>query len=69
MKGALLGRTRREAGQAVVEYMIILTITFGTILYFTRTMTRIFDTASPKMGGKIEVQLRAGAAPASLWKR
>ena len=59
----------QKSGQAVIEYVILLAITVGGMLYFIRTMTGAFDQSVPKMGGTFERQLRAGAAPASLWKK
>ena len=58
----------KESGQAVLEYMILLSITLGIVVGFAKNMTGIFDKAAPKIGGNFERQLRAGAASAKVWK-
>jgi len=62
-------RERRQSGQAIVEYMILISITMAIVVGFSRKMTQLFDQAAPKMGGAFEKQLRGGAAPARLWKK
>lgn len=57
-----------ESGQAVLEYIILLSITMGIVVAFAKNMTSIFDQGAPKIGGKFEKQIRAGAAPAGLWR-
>jgi hypothetical protein len=62
-----LQKKPKQAGQAVLEYVMLLGITVGTMLYFVRTMNKTFDKTVPKWGGRLERQLRAGAAPAKVW--
>ncbi|MBU6155016.1 MAG: hypothetical protein KGP28_11995 [Bdellovibrionales bacterium] len=63
-----MSKRSKESGQAVVEYIILLSITLGIVVAFARNMTSIFDKGAPKIGGKFERQIRAGAAPAGLWR-
>ena len=60
---------KRESGQAVLEYVILLGITMGIMIYFLRTLTTGVNRTIPKWGRSFEIQLRAGAAPASLWDK
>ena len=58
-----------QSGQSIVEYVILLSITMAIVVGFARSITGLFDKSAPKMGGQFERQLRAGAAPAGLWKK
>jgi hypothetical protein len=64
-------RRRRGAqkGQAIVEYIILLSIVMGIVTYFISKMTGSFDTTTAKYGGRVEQQLRTGSAPATIWNR
>ncbi len=58
----------KESGQAVVEYIVLISITLGVVVLFAKRMTDLFDSTSPKMGGIFEKQLRGGGASAALWE-
>lgn len=62
-------RKKQESGQAILEYVILLGITLGIMVFFIRTMTQTLNNAIPKIGGTFERQLRTGAAPAKLWRK
>jgi hypothetical protein len=64
-----MAKKKTDSGQAVIEYVILLAITTGIMLYFVRSLSTSLNNTIPKWGGSLEVQLRAGAAPASLWKK
>jgi hypothetical protein len=66
--GGLL-RKKRNSGQAVVEYIVLLTMVIGIMVAFLRTLNGSFNKAVPKMGGVIERQLRTGAASAGVWRK
>ena len=53
----------------MLEYAILLAITVGIAIAFMRNLTAGVDKAVPKWGRTFEIQLRAGAAPASLWDK
>jgi hypothetical protein len=65
---AAMKKRSKQSGQAVVEYIILLSFTMAIVVGFAKKMTGIFDKAAPKMGGAFERQLRGGAAPAGMWK-
>ncbi|MBC7396094.1 MAG: hypothetical protein H7333_01510 [Bdellovibrionales bacterium] len=62
-------RKNKESGQALIEYILLLTIVFGFVIFFVQKLTGTFDTTTLSLGGKMERQLRTGAAPASLWTK
>ncbi|MBS1959870.1 MAG: hypothetical protein JST80_10385 [Bdellovibrionales bacterium] len=72
MKVILHRRKKRRLGnqgQALVEYIILLTIVMGVVAYFLSKMTGSFDMTTAKYGGVIEKQIRTGSAPATVWNR
>lgn len=66
--GGLLSQ-KRKSGQAVVEYIVLLTMVVGIMVAFLRTVNGSFNKAVPRMGGAIERQLRTGAASAGVWRK
>ena len=58
-----------RSGQAVIEYVLLLTMVVGIMVAFLRTLNGSFDKAVPRMGGTIERQLRTGAASAGVWRK
>lgn len=58
-----------ESGQAIVEYVLLLSIVLGIMVYFMNTLTGSFDDSTARFGGKIEKQIRTGSAPASVWTK
>ena len=60
---------KRRSGQAVIEYVLLLTMVVGIMVAFLRTLNGSFDKAVPRMGGTIERQLRTGAASAGVWRK
>lgn len=69
IKKSVHSKRRRQAGQALVEYIILLTIVFGVVGYFVKKMTGSFDVSTARYGGSVEQQLRTGSAPASVWNK
>ncbi len=60
---------KRKSGQAVIEYILLLSMVVGIMVAFLRTLNGSFDKAVPRMGGTIERQLRTGAASAGVWRK
>lgn len=60
-------RKKTESGQAIVEYIILLSIVVGVVAFILPKLSKGFDVANLSIGGKMEAQLRTGKAPASLW--
>jgi hypothetical protein len=58
-----------QSGQAIVEYILLLSIVIGMLSVFLAKFTSTFDTATIGLGGKMEVQMRTGRAPATLWTK
>jgi hypothetical protein len=60
---------KNQSGQAIIEYIILLTFTVGIVVAFMSKSTSLFDKATVAVGGKMEKQLRTGKAPASIWTK
>jgi len=58
-----------EGGQAIVEYILLLSIVLVGLGLFIQKISGSFDTMTAQNGAKIEVQMRTGSAPASLWTK
>ena len=58
-----------EGGQAVLEYILLLAIVLGGLALFLKQVSSSFDLMTATNGAKIEVQMRTGSAPASLWTK
>jgi hypothetical protein len=58
-----------QSGQAIVEYILLLSIVVGMLVAFLSNFTNTFDKATLGLGGKMEVQMRTGRAPATLWTK
>ena len=70
LRGARVkNRKKRESGQALVEYMLLVSIIVGLMVGFVGKLTGTFDKTTIRLGGKIERQLRTGSAPATIWKK
>ena len=59
----------KQSGQAIVEYILLLSIVIGLVTVVLGKFTSTFDVATTAIGGKIELQMRTGRAPATLWKK
>jgi Flp pilus assembly pilin Flp len=62
-------RSKRESGQAIVEYILLLAIVLGMVGVFISKLTGSFDLATTAVGGKMEKQLRTGKAPPWIWTK
>ena len=62
-------KKKNESGQAIVEYILLLSIVVATSAFFMKTLTGLFDKTAATMGAKIEVQIRTGNAPATIWNK
>ena len=58
-----------EGGQAIVEYILLLSIILVGLGLFLQKMTSAFDSMTAQRGGALEKQIRTGSAPASLWTK
>jgi len=60
---------KSESGQAIVEYLLLLSILVGIIGFFVHEITGLMDSGTAVNGAKIETQLRTGEAPATIWTK
>ncbi len=65
----LAAKRARQGGQAIVEYILLLTIILGTVTYFLKTLTHSFDVGTAKVGAKLEKQIRTGSISVSAWSK
>lgn len=75
-EGGLVPLTKRrrtlkkaQSGQALVEYIILLSIIVSVVAVFMNRVTGAFDVTTARYGGRIEQQLRTGSAPPTVWNR
>lgn len=60
---------KNQSGQAMVEYILLLTIVVVGAGLFLQSLSKAIDQMTAAQGGKLERQIRTGSAPASLWKK
>ena len=53
----------------MLEYILLLSIVVVGLGLFIQKVTGAFDSSTAIRGALIEKQLRAGAAPASIWTK
>jgi len=58
-----------EGGQAIVEYILLLSIVLIGLGLFLQKISTGFDAMTAQRGGALEKQIRTGSAPASLWTK
>lgn len=58
-----------EGGQAILEYILLLSIVLVGLGLFLQKISGSFDAMTAKRGGALEQQIRTGSAPASVWKK
>lgn len=58
-----------QGGQAIVEYVLLLSIVLVGLGLFLQKATSAFDVMTARRGGLIEQQIRTGSAPPSIWKK
>lgn len=63
------GSAAPESGQAILEYVLLLTIVLGALTYFVQAISGKMDQTTAINGGSLEKQLRTGSAPASIWTK
>ena len=60
---------KRNSGQAVVEYILLLSMMVGIMVVMLRGLSSAYLKGVPKVGGAMERQLRTGAASAGVWRK
>jgi len=57
-----------EEGQAVTEYILILSITMFGAAALARALLVAFDNGISHLGSELEKSLKTGRAPKSVWE-
>ncbi len=58
-----------QSGQAITEYILLLSIVVGLFVAILGNFTNAFYKITLGLGGKMELQMRTGRAPATLWTK
>lgn len=58
-----------EGGQAILEYVLLLSIVLVGLGLFLQKISTGFDAMTAQRGGALEQQIRTGSAPASIWTK
>jgi Flp pilus assembly pilin Flp len=61
--------TRSQSGQAIVEYILLLSLIIGGVGLFISKLTGSFDQMTAGFGGKVEQQIRTGSITPSVWQK
>ncbi len=59
---------RDESGQAVTEYVLLMSIALGSAIAISKGMMRVLDRFTLALGAQLEKDLKAGRAPSVIWK-
>jgi Flp pilus assembly pilin Flp len=65
---AFLRFARKEEGQAITEYIMILSVCLMTAIALGRGIVKMFDQGILKLGAQLEKDLKTGRAPLNVWK-
>lgn len=57
-----------EEGQAVTEYMLLLSVCVVGASTLGRRLLDVLDTGVARLGGQLEKDLKSGRSPLSVWK-
>jgi hypothetical protein len=57
-----------ESGQAITEYILIMSLALGGAILISRGLMGIIDKFTLALGAQLEKDLKAGRAPSSVWK-
>ncbi len=58
---------RDESGQAITEYILILSVCLVGIGAFGRRFIKVLDQGVLHIGGQLEKDLKTGRVPSSVW--
>ena len=59
---------RQESGQAITEYLLLLSIVVFGATALIRGIMSAFDQGILSLGGQLEKDLKTGRAKLSVWK-
>jgi Flp pilus assembly pilin Flp len=58
---------RDESGQAITEYILIMSLALGGAVAITKGLMSTLDKFVLAFGAQLEKDLKAGRAPTSVW--
>lgn len=58
---------RDENGQAISEYLLLLSFCTATCALLARGVRQMLDQGVLRLGGQLEKDLRTGRAPLNVW--
>lgn len=67
-KGFLKSFLCEDRGQAVIEYVLILSVATVGAAALARTIINVLDKGVLRIGGQLEKDLKTGRAPLGVWK-
>jgi hypothetical protein len=56
-----------DSGQAITEYVLIMTIALGGTIAITKLVFKALDQFTVFFGGQLEKDLKAGRAQTNVW--
>lgn len=59
---------RDESGQAITEYVLLMSIALGGAIAFSRGFMKILDQFTLVFGAQLEKDLKSGRAESIVWK-
>ncbi|MBY0470123.1 hypothetical protein K2X30_03070 [bacterium] len=60
--------SKQEDGQAITEYILLLSATIISAVAMARAIKNGLDEGVLSLGGQLEKDLRTGKAPLNVWK-
>lgn len=58
---------RDESGQAITEYILIMSLALGGAVAISKGLMSALDKFTLAFGAQLEKDLKAGRAPSSVW--
>ena len=62
-------KNKNEGGQAILEYILLLSIVIPGLIYGVRLLTGASDKSTALYGGSLEKQLKTGSADIKIWNK
>lgn len=59
---------REESGQAVTEYVLLMSVALGSAIVISKGLMAAIDRFTLALGAQLEKDLKAGRAPSAVWR-